>query len=364
MSKRAYNLSLIDTTYIKAIAIIVIVLHNFLHWTNSIGENELSLNKERIYSLANHIVDIPLGSINYLLSYFGWYLITPFIFISGYGLTIKLMRNASSSVLEIVSSAIFKTVVLLIIGSLYVYFTGYLSLNDTVMLFVRKVSTIDNLFHHTIFYQIGPWWYFSLVIQLYIVFIGVNFLVKKYNAYLVIVIFYMIIYFIYYNFRSFNVFGTAIGHLPELTLGIALARGKILLPYNKKMIVVFFISFFIFILSNRYTAFFPLTYLTFLILFLMFFNYFKVVIKFKVIYWIGILSPFIFLLNGPIRKYTMTLKSYVMESYSSSGYEVYMLFLSLLHLFAVVVISFVVFLLSEKVISYSNKIFQTFLDRY
>lgn len=74
---------------IKAISIVVIVLHNFLHFTNPIKENEHFLDPDRISTLLAHVQIQPMGILNYVFSYFGWYFVIPFIFISGYGLSKK-----------------------------------------------------------------------------------------------------------------------------------------------------------------------------------------------------------------------------------------------------------------------------------
>ncbi|MGL4673630.1 MAG: acyltransferase family protein [Wohlfahrtiimonas sp.] len=350
MNKKPTYLTLIDTTHIKCISIIIIVLHNFLHWTNPIKENEMSLDTTRIYNLFSHIADTPIGSFNYLLSYFGWYFITPFIFISSYGLTIKWQKN-DTPLLEVITSALFKVIILLIVGCIYLFIAGY-SLNEILEIFIRKTSTIDNLFIHTIFNQIGPWWYFSLAIQLYLLYPILLKIFNKYGFYLSIFFSYTVIYFLYYYIKPFNIFGTAIGHSPELILGIALAKKQFISLNNIKILIIYFITLLIFILSNIYIVFFPTTYLSFLILFLITFNYFKGRIKHKVLYTIGIISPFIFLLNGPIRQYTMSAVPYIKNNFSVDQSELILSTISIFHLFAVIILALLTFLISDKFTKY------------
>lgn len=354
-------LSLIDSFNLKCISILIIVLHNYIHWTNNIGENEMELYKTRIFSLFEHITSTPIGSVNYLISYFGWYFITPFIFISGYGLSIKLQKN-NLPIFSVILQALFKTMILLMIGTFYIYLTGYMSLNDSIDLFIKKLSTIDNLFKHTVFSGIGPWWYFSLVIQLYILFPFVLKSIEKYGIAIILPLSYIVIYFFYYFTKQFNVFGTAIGHLPELIMGIALAKNQIKLKTKTKIAIIFLLII-IFILSNRYAIFFPLTYSSFLVLFLILFFTYKDKIHNKFFCFIGMISPFIFLINGPIRQYTMSIKPFLQESFSKSYYEILVLITSITHLLAVIMIATLLFVISKKAMDIANKQFDRIITK-
>lgn len=364
MNKNApshHFLSLTDSLLLKCISILVIALHNYIHWTNNIGENEMGLDKARIFSLLTHIKTTPTGTFNYLISYFGWYFITPFIFISGYGLTIKLQKQ-NTQIFNVIILALFKTILLLMIGVLYIYLTGYTSLADSVEIFIRKLSTIDNLFEHSIFLEVGPWWYFSLAIQLYIMYPIALILVKKYGTITTLLLSYLMIYLFYYYLKSILIFGTAIGHLPELILGIALATNQPRIT-KKIIVIVIPIAMIIFILSNKHSTIFPLTYLTFLILFLTLFLRYKNKLNFRILFLIGTISPYIFLLNGPLRKYTMTLKPYLQENFSTMNYEILITITSILHVLATIFISIIVLLISKKPIEFLNNQFKQLLSK-
>lgn len=354
-----------DSLIIKSIAIIFIVLHNYLHSTNSIGENEMLLRPSRINDLFLHIQEAPIGTFNYLTSYFGWYFITPFIFISGYGLTKKTILNNYKDVEDSTISSIFKIGILMTIGALFIFIMGPNDLQSTMSIYYRKLSTTDNLFYPYVFSGVGPWWYFSLVIQLYIAYPFILKLINKYNPALVMLGSYLLIYIVYYKFKNLSVFATAIGHFPELILGIILAKEMIkptrlsYLTNSKLQILYLIIILIFFILSNKYVFFFPLTYLSFLLIFLYAFIAIKDKLNNKFFKLIGMISPFIFIINGPIRIYTMEPLTKLKEIYGPSPihYETILTVMSIMHLLAVCIVAMIIFFISKDVMIILNKKF-------
>lgn len=91
-------LTIKDTAVFKAIGILLIVFHNYLHWVApSTGENEMDFAVQRIYNLYYGLCATPLEAVNLLLSYFGHYGVQIFIFISGAGLTMSMLRQRSAA---------------------------------------------------------------------------------------------------------------------------------------------------------------------------------------------------------------------------------------------------------------------------
>lgn len=327
-----------DSLTLKAIAICCITIHNFVHWTNPIGENELNLNEDRIILLLQSVYNKPSGIFNYIFSYFGWYFIVIFIFISAYGMILKIKNkgNAGAICLE----QIIKTAILLCVGGVFICFFTGLSPQDTMGFIISKLATIDNFSYETVFSTIGPWWYFSLAIQLYIVIPVVLYLTKYINEYVLLILSYCSIYVIYFNIVSASIFATAIGHIPEVLMAF------ILIKNNKKISpTIFLISLFVFMLSNINNYFFPFTYVTFLIITLFIYNLVKKDVCSYYITFVGVISPFIFILNGSIRAWTMK----NLPLYIDSGYQELMITVSsLLHLLSVIIISCLFYSLCNK----------------
>lgn len=327
-----------DSDAIKAISIVVIVLHNFLHLTNHIRENEHFLNPDRIWILFAHIQNQPIGVMNYIFSYFGWYFVVPFIFISGYGLT-KKYSKAHGGLLVLSATAIFKTSVLLVFGALYIWLTGYVSLKEALAILYHKLATADNIVADRVFSGVGPWWYFSLAIQLYLIFPLIYKIVtwRRVGLLAVLLPSYVVIYTLYLFAPKLNTFGTALGHAPVLALGVFMAYHEI--TVRKGVLAgVAILALVVFCLSQRYHAFFPLTYISFMVLFLLAYRGVRKWVDGPLWITIGRASAFIFVLNGPIRAQTQDLVWLGSARYPNF-HEAFIFSMSLMHLLAVLAVS-------------------------
>lgn len=342
-----------DSQKLKAISILFIVLHNFLHLTNGIGENEFKLNPERIFNLSSKISNSPIGVINYILSYFGWYFIVIFIFITAYGFLLKLKNNESG--LELIIKQAMKTVILLFIGGIALFFLTSLKINDILFIIIRKMVSLDNFSYDKVYAGIGSWWYFGLFFQLCITIPIIYILSKKINIFILYIISYIIIIYIYLRHPTISLFATSIGHIPEIIFSIQAIKGKASL--NKSLLLL---SFGMFIASNFTNVLFPFTYLSFLYIAL--YLYKKISINISLdnfLLFIGTISPFIFILNGPIR--SITLKLALGINFENSK-EIWLLLSSLMHLLCVILISILINVLLKKHIdNINNEITKTFI---
>lgn len=75
----------------KGIAILCIMMHNFLHCVY-VEENEFTFSLDN-YNLVNSISVFDWNTIFHYISYWGWYGVPIFIFLSGYGLSQKYEFN-------------------------------------------------------------------------------------------------------------------------------------------------------------------------------------------------------------------------------------------------------------------------------
>lgn len=86
------DLSRRDTSLLKGLAILLVVFHNY--WHNISGaplESEFFLRKHSLYEWLYQIIDKPWDFLHPTMSVFGVYGVHIFIFLSGYGLTKKIL---------------------------------------------------------------------------------------------------------------------------------------------------------------------------------------------------------------------------------------------------------------------------------
>lgn len=321
-----------------------IVLHNFFHWANTIGENEFTFENEHIYTLLIHLKNDPGGFINYFFTYFGHFGVQIFIFASGYGLAKQFMNNKPSGYGRYITPKLLKIYVLMVFG-LMCYFAILYPFGriNTDIFFSFASSTLllyNNFSYDTILYypHSGTWWYFSLIIQLYLIFPLLYNLLNKYKMkgfYISLVGSVILIYVLLPLTESFNfpIFGNFVGHLPEFILGIGLAMFKdIRLKYK----TVLPAALIVFILSNFYQYIHPLSFLsaTVLIMILLYPLCDKLpkLIE-KPIYFIGTISMFMFVINSMVRAYT--------SIYIYGKSQLYIFVLALIHLSIVIFISYI-----------------------
>lgn len=162
---------------LKGFAIIGIILHNFCHQLpDVVRENEFQYLQELPHDLWNHIITLhkylPLD----LCSFFGHYGVALFVFISGYGLTKKYERTQQ----EIKSVPFYrynlgKLWKLMIFPWLAYMVMDTFGYNDRLRISIfdilAQLTLTINLFPQSLNnIQPGPYWYFGLTAELYIVY--------------------------------------------------------------------------------------------------------------------------------------------------------------------------------------------------
>lgn len=171
----------------RGLAILGIVLHNYCHWLGfAVKENEytFTLNNWRrlLAELASPTWDLPI----HLLSFFGHYGVPTFLFLSAYGLVMKYEQNAGPATKtispreELRSAWSFvwkhfrKLFDMMIAG--FVVFTLFDAMTPgrhiyTATDIIAQLTMTNNLLpdpDHVIWP--GPYWFFGLMLQLYIVY--------------------------------------------------------------------------------------------------------------------------------------------------------------------------------------------------
>jgi peptidoglycan/LPS O-acetylase OafA/YrhL len=328
----------------------MIVLHNFLHWTNSIGENELEYNVTRLNSLYESILSNPAFILSGLFTYFGHFGVQLFVFVSAYGLTKKYLKaNENIHYKEFILSRFLKIYSLVLVGLSVMFCVDVLYKQSDFLLFLKNALNvllmINNFSYSKIFSYIGPWWFFSLILQLYLIFPFIYRYIqdkREKGFYILLAVSYLFIYVLFPVAEKFNVplFGNFLGHLPEFLFGIALAS----FPKFELNVKILLPALFFFILSNISAYAFPFSFLSVTILLLALispvFRLPQQNILLRFLLFTGKISMFLFVINGPLRFLTLDFVE------DKSLLVIYIV--ALLHLLIAIGISYLISLIYDR----------------
>ncbi len=258
-----------DTHILKGFAILCIVLHNYFHWLSpSPGENEFDFSALRVATFFDQMAQEPGEFINILLSYFGHYGVQIFVFLSGFGLALSMM-NHQKTWEAFVMHRLKKLYPLLLTGVIVLFFSTILMSESWLSGYEWKEIGYKLLFIHTLMPDSGlsmngPWWFFGLVFQLYLLFPLLFKWMKKsrWKAFALICLLCYGVLFLFKEFLSASIASmfmqNAIGHLPEFCFGIMLAFHR-----EKKISIVWLlVAVAVFVAGNFFSAFYLFTFLS------------------------------------------------------------------------------------------------------
>lgn len=308
------SFTLDDTNYFKGIAILLIVLHNYLHWQVGFSienESDFTANNAQIFLENLYPVQWPNFFVS-IFSFLGHYGVQLFVFFSAYGLSIQFIKNENSRLnyFKYLKTRLKKLYVLLIFGFIvyhiffYIGFGEVYSLKKTAVKSILLSSSISNFYKPWTYNMLsGPFWFFGLMVQLYVAFPFLFKILKKYKLALILATTYVLITVLYYTVdkqTNFNILPSLIGHLPEVFLGIYFAQNKL----KKPSAIVFISSLVVFSLSQVYEFLFPFSFLAFTLVLLYIFENLYIVLGSswkKIFVSIGKISMIIFVTNGIFR---------------------------------------------------------------
>ncbi|MEJ8758019.1 acyltransferase family protein [Pontibacter sp. H259] len=226
-----------DSDYLKGIGILIIMLHNYFHILNNApGENEFNFSWQHTLNFLENLYSMPLDIARQFFSYFGHFGVVLFIFLSGYGLARKYSsEHAMPDYMDFILGRLRKLypVLFFAIAFLFVYKAAIVLLRPGAAIdliqFVEeaalKLTLLANLVPGQGFTVSGPWWFFSLLFQLYLLAPLVLRLPKKWL--LAIIGFSWAVQLVilvaapaYMEYARLNF----IGHMPEFYLGIYFAK--------------------------------------------------------------------------------------------------------------------------------------------
>lgn len=188
-------LSLTESKALRGIAILGIMLHNYCHFLGfAVKENEYTFSQDKPMQLLDRLLSMNHDLFVHVLSFFGHYGVPLFLFISGFGLVAKYEqkeRGKNFGALPFIWYHYAKLLRLMFLGYIAFAVVSYLHPHGyhgyTVGRVVAQLLMYINILpdpDHII--KPGPYWYFGLTLQLYVVYR--LFLYRRKSAYVVALI--------------------------------------------------------------------------------------------------------------------------------------------------------------------------------
>lgn len=313
-----------DTTFFKGIAIFMIFTHNYFHRFAQFGiENEHAFHIKRTQLFIEHMASLDAANIfGAVFGFLGHYAVQVFVFFSAYGLAIQY-KNRGLKYMDFVLPKLKKIYFLLAFGLVVAVITyllsgysfSYKKIIHSLFLLPTTISSFSSKFMYSSL--AGPFWFFPLIIQVYVLFPLLYQWVGRYknnNVWFPMIISYLIIFPLYalmpltaFSYKgedmgTLTIWGNVIGHLPEVILGVILAQNK----WKSFSISTVLICIVLFALSQTYSFFFPFSFVLSLIILLSIGNFIKDRMPnflLRIIYFLGKISMIVFVLNGPLRTF-------------------------------------------------------------
>lgn len=170
------TLSKYECAAMRGLAILGIVMHNYLHWLKmAVKENEYTFTQANADGMMNALMHPSWNLPVHLISFFGHYGVPVFLFLSAYGLTMKYEKGgAEDRVWPFIKKHFVKLFMMMIFG-----FVAFLMV-DRIVDGPHKYHLIDIIAQLGMFNNLlpdpdhiiwpGPYWFFGLMMQLYLVY--------------------------------------------------------------------------------------------------------------------------------------------------------------------------------------------------
>ena len=309
----AVELTRADASVIKALAILMIVAHNYFHQVKPFpGENEMAFHAETFWKMVFQIAEHPFDAFHPIASFFGHYGVHIFLFMSGYGLTKKALGYIQkhggiswTDLWKVSLNQIAKIVSLTLVGvsilCLYKYIAwGTLPDAEFFTKYLVFLTFTENLRPGDFGYFVSVWWFMALIVQFYLLF-PIIFKGLSRHAYLTLsigVVCQLLAVSIYEPLLEQHVlvYATPLGQMVLFMLGGYLAMGRrlsrwIVLP----LVVVLPLTF---IDPN----FFHLSFVAVTVFLMLAYGLLRErLIASTTLLWIGGMSMFIYIVHGDLR---------------------------------------------------------------
>ena len=171
-------LTIAESNALRGIAILGIILHNYCHFLGfAVKENAYTFTLSKPMMLFDRLSAGADYLFVHVMSFFGHYGVPIFLFISGFGLVRKYEQSMEASVKtsSFVKFHYFKLLRLMFLGYIafavvsYLHPHGYHGYNLSrvvaqILMYINLLPDPDHII------KPGPYWFFGLMLQLYIVY--------------------------------------------------------------------------------------------------------------------------------------------------------------------------------------------------
>ena len=164
-----------ECNVLRGLAIIGIFMHNYCHWLPGIvRENEYQFKAENVAGLWHYLTHPDWNLPLHLFSFFGHYGVPVFLFLSAYGLVKKYEAGVESETLSFLSSHFRKLFRMMIVGFVAFVLVDAITPGShryALLDVVAQLGLFNNVLPHPdrIIWP-GPYWFFGLMMQLYLVY--------------------------------------------------------------------------------------------------------------------------------------------------------------------------------------------------
>lgn len=335
--------------FARGCAIALIVFHNYFHaLPPKIGENEFGY--QPIYTkYLEYFLEHPGTVVQLSLAFWGWIAVGVFVVLSAYGMTVKSDKAAIQSQIPFLLSRFKKLYPVFFMAIIIHFFLIAIhreeAISSWLIGYIAKLSLLTNFIPGYELKIVGPWWFFSLIFQMYIVVPSLIRLFHRYgNVFLLALTgFYAFMMLVVDPYIAIKIRMTVIGWLPEISLGIywASASGKIFkIAYLIPVVAIF-------IMGNTS----PVLWIaqsvtgTFILMYLLALLFKSLSPSNAFVRWmifLGTISLPIFAINAPIR-------SVFLDTDSGIGQPLFSIFLSVVFLLVVTVTGYLCHVLDQKI---------------
>jgi peptidoglycan/LPS O-acetylase OafA/YrhL len=313
-----------QTAFLKGIAILLIVFHNYYKWVFPItGENEFWFSADYISRSLIFLRSDPLQFFNIFFNFLGFYGVQVFMVISAYGLARSWQKGHQG----------YGRFILHRFDKLYpsLFLAAVLFILITI---IREGRVPGPALQKDLLYQLalvpgkptgisGPWWFYSFIFQFYLVFpamMWVNGKAGLKGLAGMVIIGYIVTVFFYAPLKNagFNPYSLFIGHMPEFCLGIWLAtRERLKIPY-----AVLALALAALVLGNTFEWAWPFANLAAALLLMVFIQYCwskreKMKRLTSLISFTGAVSMYLFASHGLVRNGFINLANYFSSPWAS-----------------------------------------------